>query len=98
MPAYFDANKIEKISGLHLIIDTNVLSSCSSDVEYLYTFITLFKENYILIDPIVRLEFLRTAYTEELYIKKASFLQYNHFNVLTDHQEIFRKTFNFEGK
>lgn len=93
MNAYYNPQTIEKIRGTYLVFDTNVLGSYSSDVEFFKTFNEIFKDNIILIDPIVKLEFLRGAFREQTYKEKSRFLEYEKFSTMVDHQEIYKKTY-----
>lgn len=90
MSAYFDPNQISEIKHFQLVIDNNILTSCFSNVVYLNEFHQIFKNNLLLLDPTVRLEFLRTTVTSELIQKKNDFLTFNNFYLMTDHSEIHK--------
>ena len=93
MNVHYDPQVIEEIKERYLVIDTNVLSSCSSDKDFFKSFLDIFKNNYILIDPIVKLEFLRGAFREETYKEKSKFLEFEKFNMMVDHQEIYKNIY-----
>lgn len=93
MNVYYDTNTISVIKDSYLVPDTNILSACSSDVDYYKTFFQIFKNNSILIDPIVKLEFLRGAYREKTYKEKAEFLRIENFLLMVDHNDIYKKIY-----
>jgi len=92
MSAYFNPATISLIKGCYLVIDTNVLTSCSSSKEYFDTFYEIFKENIFLIDPIVKLEFLRST-NKTIFEAKNSFLEFNKFITMLDHYDIYKKVY-----
>ncbi|MBI2074570.1 MAG: hypothetical protein HYT83_01890 [Candidatus Levybacteria bacterium] len=94
MNVYYDSLKLGTIKNKYLVLDTNVLSSCSSDVEYYKVFFEIFKANPILIDPIVKLEFLRGAYKEQTYKEKNKFLTIEKFFPMADHQDIYKRMYD----
>lgn len=94
MNTHFNPNSIESIKGKYVIIDTNVLSDSSSNTEFYTTLYTIFKDTHLLIDPIVKLEFLRGAYVEKTYREKSQFLKIEIFNLMVDHQEIYQKVYD----
>ena len=94
MAIHFDQNSIAKIKDEYIVIDTNVLSDIASDVAFYKDFVTIFDQNPILIDPIVRLEFLRGAYIESTYREKTEFLKYEKFMKMVDHQDIYKKVYD----
>ena len=89
MPAYFDPSLIDQLTG-YLIIDTNVLHSCFTDPKFFVDFMVITKNTQLLIDPIVRLEFMRGAYQENLYAEKRAFLEYDKFYIMTDHYQMYK--------
>lgn len=93
MKVYYNPQAIGEIKGTYLVFDTNILGSYSSDVDFFKTFNDIFKDNIILIDPIVKLEFLRGAFREQTYKEKSKFLEYEKFSIMIDHQEIYRKAY-----
>lgn len=93
MSAYFNPLDIEKIADYRLTIDTNIISSCFSDTGFFNTFRDIFQNNFLLIDPIVKLEFLRNEFRENFYKEKINFVQFEDFYLLPDHQEIYKKTY-----
>lgn len=94
MNTHFDPEKILAIKGKYIIIDTNVLSDSSTDAEFYKTLYKIFENNPILIDPIVKLEFLRGAYIEKTYKEKSAFLKIEIFNAMADHQDIYKKVYD----
>ena len=94
MITHFDPNILDKIKGKYIVIDTNVLSDCSSDVEFYEVFFDIFKNNPLFIDPIVKLEFLRGAYAEKTYIEKNELLKLEKFLSMVDHQNIYKKIYD----
>lgn len=92
MSAYYNPSIIEGIKDQQLVIDTNILNSCFTNENYFTIFISVFENNPLLIDPIVKIEFMRNAYIATDLNKKENFLKFNKFYGITDHQEIFRKT------
>lgn len=91
MSAFYNPEDIKKISECGLVLDTNLLTSLSSDEEYFQEFIKIFKGNIKLIDPIVRIEFLRDA-SGGVLKNKMVLLEYKNFSKVTDHQEIYKKS------
>ena len=93
MPAYFDPSLIDQLTG-YLIIDTNVLHSCFTDPKFFVDFMVITKNTQLLIDPIVRLEFMRGAYQENLYAEKRAFLEYDKFYIMTDHYQMYKDLYD----
>jgi len=93
MKSFFDSSFIKLIKKSNLVIDTNILAACSTDPEFFKTFKFIFKENIILIDPIVKFEFLKGTQTDSLFNKKSEFLKFNEFYDMTDHFDIYRKVY-----
>lgn len=91
MNVFYNTDKINSITDKYIVIDTNLLFSCSSSENYFDSFIKVFNKNIFLIDPVVRLEFLRAAYIEKTYNDKSEFLKYEKFMPMTDHQDIYLK-------
>ncbi len=91
MNVFYDTNKITSVAKNYIVLDTSVLFSCSSSIEYFNDFLHIFTDNTFLIDPIVKLEFLRTSYIEKTYQEKSAFLNYERFLPVTDHQSIYLK-------
>lgn len=91
MGVFYNPQDLANISDKYLIVDTNILAFCSTDSEFLGEFLKIFAKNIRLIDPVVRLEFLRGAQTDSLYQKKSDFLKSNEFYDITDHFDIFKK-------
>jgi len=89
--AYFNPAFIKSIEGKYLVLDNNVLTSLVSSPEFYSSFVSIFKSNPFLLDPIVKLEFLRSAYTEDIYTNKLKFLELEKFSLMPDHQEIYKK-------
>lgn len=94
MNTHFDPKKIVGIKGKYIILDTNVLSDSSSDAEFYKTIYKILENNPILIDPIVKLEFLRGAYAEKTYREKNTFLKIEIFSLMADHQDIYKKVYD----
>ena len=94
MNTHFDPKKIEDIKGKYIIIDTNVLSDSSSDAEFYKTLYKILENNPLLIDPIIKLEFLRGAYIEKTYKEKSAFLEIEIFSPMADHQDIYKKVYD----
>jgi len=94
MNTHFNLKNILEIKDKYIIIDTNVLSDSSSDPEFYQTIYGILKNNPILIDPIVKLEFLRGAYIEKTYREKSAFLKIEIFNPMVDHQDIYKKVYD----
>jgi predicted nucleic acid-binding protein len=94
MKVYFESSKIEDQKGNYLVPDTNILSSCAVNPEYFTEFLKIFNKNPILIDPIIKLEFLRGAYKENTYQEKKTFLEYEKFFNMVDHQDIYKQVYN----
>ena len=92
MSAYFDPKIIEAIKGCYLIIDTNILTSCASNEEYFHSFLEIFKNNSFLIDPIVKLEFLRGA-SGKIFEEKNKFLEFDQFTAMIDHYDLYKKVY-----
>lgn len=90
--AYFNPKIIDDIKGCYLVIDTNILTSCASNNEYFDLFLDIFKYNYFLIDPIVKLEFIRGA-SGKLFEDKNKFLEFDKFQSMLDHYDIYRKVY-----
>lgn len=93
MNIHYDPKEIEKVKNKYIVVDTNVLSACSSNVDYYETFFRIFRDNPVWIDPIVKLEFLRGAYQEKTYKEKTSFLKIERFSSMVDHQDIYKNVY-----
>ncbi len=93
MNIHYDPKEIEKVKNQYIVVDTNVLSACSSSVEYYETFFKIFRNNPVWIDPIVKLEFLRGAYQEKTYKEKANFFKIERFSPMVDHQDIYKNVY-----
>ena len=92
MATFFDQAKgIPKSS---LVIDTNVLISCFSNKSYFIEFTDVFSSNQLLLDPIVKLEFLRGTFAPEALKEKETFLNYEKFIPMIDHQQIYKKVYD----
>lgn len=94
MNAYYDSNKLKPYEGKYLVPDTGIFTSCTEDPEYFELFNKIFENNPMLIDPIVKLEFLRGAYLENTYKEKEGFLKYEKFYNMVDHQDIYKKVYD----
>lgn len=94
MTTHFDSSTIDAIKGKYIIIDTNILSDSSSSLEFYQTLYKIFSNNPFLIDPIVKLEFLRGAYITKTYKEKSAFLNIEIFSPMTDHQDIYKKVYD----
>ncbi len=93
MSAFYDPNVISEIKKELLVLDNNILSSLSGDPDYLTTFMQIFKANNLLIDPIVRIEFLRGAFKNNAYEEQKKFLEFEKFNNMMDNQIIQKKVY-----
>ncbi len=91
MAAFYNIPDLEKINRYHLVIDTNIVALCSSDEIFLQSFLEIFKKSNRLLDPIIKLEFLRGTQTDSLYKKKLKFLEFHEFYDMPDHYEIYNK-------
>lgn len=94
MKVYYESSKLTPHKEKYLVPDTNILSSCSLSGDYFTEFLKMFSENSILIDPIIKLEFLRGAYQENTYKEKKTFLEYENFFDMVDHQEIYKNVYS----
>ncbi len=92
MSAYYNPQLTALIKDKQLVLDTNVLISCFTNEEYFKTFLNVFENNPFLIDSIVKLEFMRNDYLSDDMKKKNIFLNFDRFYVITEHQDIFKKT------
>jgi len=94
MKLYYDPASKFSIKG-YISLDTNVLAFCARDPQFFQEFITITENTDIVIDPIVRLEFLRGAYQEHTYNEKKQFIEYERFHIMEDHyltyQQIYEK-------
>lgn len=84
MAVFYNPSLLRKLTGWHLIIDTNILSVCATDEVFLDNIMKVFRSNTRFIDPIVRLEYLRNAYTDLLHKTKVEFLKANKFYEMND--------------
>lgn len=91
MTAFYDPSFTKSIEHRKLVVDTNILAICSTDLLFLKSFKAIFEKNYLLLDPVVRLEFLKGTQTASLFKKKEQFLEFNAFYNMPDHQELFTK-------
>jgi len=94
MIIHYNPKIICDIASKYIVIDNNVLADSASDPEFYTTLYGIFKKNPILIDPIVKLEFLRGAYLEKTYKEKNDFLRIEIFHPMIDHQDIYKKVYN----
>ncbi len=92
MAAFYNPDDLETLVNWNLIIDTNILITCSTDPAFLYEFHQVFHQSKRLVDPIARLEFLRNTPTDSLYSKKLDFLKLNEFYEMTDRHELYFQT------
>lgn len=93
MDTFYDAKKIDEIKNSQLVIDVNILTSCFSNKDYFKSFLSVFSGNSFLIDPIVQLEFYRGTFQEKLYKEKQQFFEFEKFQTMIDHQEIYKKVY-----
>ena len=91
MAVFFNPSDINKLKKFRIVIDTNILAICSADEIFLQNFLDTFSRNIRLIDPIIKLEFLRGAKTDSLFEKKKKFLEFNGFYDMPDHYAIYNK-------
>lgn len=93
MKGFFDPQSIEKYRGFSIVLDTNILASMYASEDYLRFIFETFNDYTLFLDPIVKLEFLRGAYSNVDFEKKSEFLAFEQFAVMADHQEIFKKVY-----
>jgi len=93
MAAFYDRNILPIYTGKRIVIDTNVIAICSTDSDFLRDFKHIFSDFPLLLDPIVKLEFLRGSQTEKLFNGKKEFLEINGFYEMPDHQEIYKRVY-----
>jgi len=91
MNAFYDKDILTSLNGKRIVIDTNILAICSTDNNLITTFDHLFANCYLMLDPIVKLEFLKGAQTESLFQKKKNFLEFRGFYEMPDHQQIYKE-------
>lgn len=90
MSAFYNPTDVKSIAEKGIVLDTNLLTSLSSDENYFQEFLTIFKDNYFYIDPIIKIEFLRDS-SGDILQKKMLILQYDKFFPVIDHQQIYAK-------
>ncbi len=93
MSVFFDPSLSSKITD-NIVPDTGVLSLMALDPIFFSEFRDLSKNACILIDPTVKLEFLRGEYQEHLLEDKLKFLEYKQFYNMIDHYQIHKNVFN----
>ncbi len=96
--AYYNPQNILDLKNKPLTIDTNIISLLFSDKLFFQQFCSIFKNNDLLIDPIIKLEFLRGVFIESIFKQKNIFLQFEKFCPLPDHQEIYVKVNEYAFK
>lgn len=77
-----------------LVLDTNVLTSCASDADYFQEFLSIFKNNHLLIDPIVKVELLRGAVAINAYEELVTFLSFERFDYMKDNFSTLNKIYS----
>jgi predicted nucleic acid-binding protein len=65
----------------------------STDKNFLIDFLNIFDDNIFLIDPVVRIEFLRGAYKNDIYKERTSFLEFEKFQSMRDHHLTEKKVY-----
>ncbi len=93
MQAHYNSSLEKNIQG-YLVIDTNILSACSSDPDFLNVFLKISQHASIVIDPVVKIEFLRGAYLESLYEDRKKFLKYEIFHEMMDHHQLHKLVYD----
>lgn len=91
MVAFYNPSDIKTIGKSYIVPDTNILALCSSDEQFLGSFTEVFQDNIKMLDPTVKLEFLKGAQTDSLYQKNRQFLQYQELYEMADHFDIYNK-------
>lgn len=89
---HLNRQELQQFSSSYIIFDTHVFSTMVEDADFCDELQQLFPKGTFIIDPIVRLELLRGAYTKEHYSKKINILQYERFHDIVEHQEMFIKS------
>lgn len=95
MAAFYNVDLKEKIQDEALVLDTNLLSSLFLDRKCLEDFMTIFPKNPLLLDPIVKLEFLRGAFRADTYKEQNDFLEYVRLGNMADNQDIQIKIYDY---
>lgn len=93
MGVFFDPSAIDTVRKKNIILDTNILTSLQTSPQYFQDFFLVFNNFTLLIDPIIKLEFVRGAFSESDYKRKTEFLNYEAFSIMADHQDIYRKVY-----
>ncbi|MBN1779412.1 MAG: hypothetical protein JW816_04340 [Candidatus Buchananbacteria bacterium] len=78
-----------KVVGKYIFLDNDFLNALFDDEDLFKLSIKLFPVNHMMIEPFVRIEFLRDTFRPEQYNLKADFIQKKVFCEATNHQEIF---------
>lgn len=82
----------ELIAGKYLYLDTDFLSKILDDSEALRCFVTLSKQAYIVIEPNIKFEFLRSVFLPEKRLALKKFIENDElFLPATDHHIIFEQ-------
>jgi len=93
MTAFYDNRLTENFHQEAIALDTNVLSSLFLDKMYWEDFMNIFSANQLLIDPIVKLEFLRGAFRVNAYEEQSKFLTSHRFTSMADNHDIQTKIY-----
>ncbi len=84
---------LKKNLGEFIVPDTSVLQLCFTDEIFFRFFLQFTEHSTILIDPTAKLEFLRGAYQEHLFTERSTFIEYNGFLKMMDHNQIHNLTY-----
>lgn len=91
MVAFYNPSDLSNFKGTSIVLDTNILSFLFKNKGNYELFVNIFRDFDFLIDPIIKIEFLRGAYADKIYEDKKAFLEYESFFQMAEHQEIFLK-------
>ena len=91
---FFDRDKQKSLQSSWVFLDTGILiDSCNHEICY-QTLLELFPDQSFVIDPFVRLEFLRNTFEPKFVQKKESMIAEEPFVSATSHTQVFEQVLN----
>jgi hypothetical protein len=87
----------DSIPNKYIYLDTNVLSGLFNHKDSLEGFFSIMIDSFIILDPYIRLEFLRDIFVSEQISNREEFLNQPIFFPAIDHQQIYNNIVNINS-
>lgn len=82
------------VSSKHIYLDTNILSGLFTHKDSLEAFFSIMVDSFLMLDPYIRLEFLRDIFVSDQVSNREEFLNQPIFFPAIDHQQIYNNIVN----